>query len=379
MNRNIINWQNIGVRAEISSFAIEGKTSEHHIILHVEPRGELFQEQSLRLDNAEKLLCEVPELRNAKIIFKRYFFSDVVNQAPLINKPADCSTSFIQQPPLDGSKIAAWVYMQDAEEVSHNDDVTIVKNNGYKHIWKMGMAETTGNSFTQTANLLEDYERMLERHNATISSNCIRTWFFVRDVDIQYKGMVEARKANFTCHGMTKGTHYIASTGIGGVPEDTRSILMLDTYALKGFEPQQQRYLYAPTHLNPTSEYGVTFERGTLIEYGDRAHVYISGTASINNKGEVVHVGDIVNQTKRMWDNVHTLLTEGGSSFDDVMAIIVYLRDVCDYEKVDKMFKEKFPNTPYVITYAPVCRPQWLIEMECMAISSRENINYRNF
>ena len=138
-------------------------------------------------------------------------------------------------------------------------------------------------------------------------------------------------------------------------------------------------YLYAPTHLNPTYEYGVTFERGTVMEYGDRAHVFLSGTASINNKGEVVHVGNIVKQTERMWENVGVLLEEGGASFDDVMQIIVYLRDVCDYPTVKEMFARRFPDTPKVITLAPVCRPTWLIEMECIAVKKRCNEKYRDF
>ena len=66
-------------------------------------------------------------------------------------------------------------------------------------------------------------------------------------------------------------------------------------------------YLYAPTHLNPTYEYGVSFERGTYVDYGDRRQVFISGTASINHRGEVVYPGDIRKQTERMWENVETL------------------------------------------------------------------------
>ena len=192
---------------------------------------------------------------------------------------------------------------------------------------KMGMHEHKGDSAWQTESLLINYEETLQSFNATLADNCIRTWFFVRDVDTQYAGMVKARKENFAEQGLTEQTHYISSTGIGGLPADTRALVQMGTYALTGFEPSQQRYLYAPTHLNPTYEYGVTFERGTVMEYGDRAHVFLSGTASINNKGEVVHVGNIVKQTERMWENVGVLLEEGGASFDDVMQIIVYRAD----------------------------------------------------
>ena len=53
--------------------------------------------------------------------------------------------------------------------------------------------------------------------------------------------------------------------------------------------------------------------------------------------------------------------------------MIVYLRDVADYTVVKGMYDERFPDTPRVFVYAPVCRPGWLIEMECMGVKSLEN------
>ena len=98
------------------------------------------------------------------------------------------------------------------------------------------------------------------------------------------------------------------------------------------------------------------------------ATVAISGTASINNKGEVVCPGDIRKQTERMWENVEALLKEAGCTFDDLGQMIVYLRDVADYTVVKGMYDERFPDTPRVFVYAPVCRPGWLIETECIAV-----------
>ena len=64
--------------------------------------------------------------------------------------------------------------------------------------------------------------------------------------------------------------------------------------------------------------------------------------------------------------------------FDDVMQIIVYLRDGADYQIVKNLFDQKFPHIPTVITLAPVCRPTWLIEMECIAVKKAKN-QYRDF
>jgi enamine deaminase RidA (YjgF/YER057c/UK114 family) len=379
MKTKRIIWEDLGVRVDFSAFAPEGGLEEFQVILHVEPRGELFSGQIQRIYAAEDRLMEQPELAGAHAIVKRYFLSDAANQRPLMKEEPDCAYSFIQQQPLDGSKVGVWLYLQKGSEVKNENGMVVSSHNGYRHLWKMGMHEHKGDSAWQTESLLIDYEEALQSFGASLEKNCVRTWFFVRDVDTQYGGMVRARRENFEEQGLTSETHFIASTGIGGVPADTRALIQLGTYAITGLEPGQQRYLYARTHLNPTYEYGVTFERGTAIDYGDRRHVYISGTASINNKGEVVHVGDVAKQTERMWENVEALLAEADATFDDVMHFVVYLRDVADYDLVRRKFAERFPDMPCIITLAPVCRPTWLIEMECMAVKPLKNEKFRNF
>ncbi len=381
--------EELGAKLQFSVFKPTDGLAEFHAIIQIEPRCDVFAGQLERLLGAETVLMTHPLLKGAQPVFKRFFLSDATNQQGLVEESLrQChlgvhpTLSCIQQPPLNGSKVALWIYLVGAEaEVVYGADAlgsTLVRHNGYEHLWTMGMAVGEGSSYEQSETLLLRYEQQLREHRMTLAENCIRTWFFVRDVDTQYKGLVVARRENFTDQGLTPDTHYIASTGIGGNPADPKAIIQLGCYALQGFQPAQQRYLYALTHLNKTYEYGVTFERGTLMEYGDRGHVFISGTASINNKGEVVHVGDVESQTHRMWENVETLLAEGGMTYDDVMQIIVYLRDMADYERISRLFEERFPNTPHVITLAPVCRPTWLIEMECIAVDGRQR-NFRAF
>lgn len=368
----------IGVLIELTHFTA-GEVTEIHAMLHVEPRGEVFESQCRRIQQAEAALRDMEEVKESNAVFKRYFLSDATNQVPHIKENDTCTISYIQQPPLDGSKIAVWLYLQKGTDVSNKNGSTVVAHNGYQHIWTMGVMNSSADtSYMQTWKTLFAYIDTLKLFHATLEANCIRTWFFVRDVDTQYNGLVKSRRECFAEQGLTPSTHFIASTGIGGTPADPKALVQLGAYAMTGFEPSQQRYLYAPTHLNKTYEYGVTFERGTLMQYGDRNHVYISGTASINNKGEVMHVGDIVNQTRRMWENVEKLLEEGGMNYEDVMQIVVYLRDLADYGIVRQLFEEKFPRIPTVITLAPVCRPTWLIEMECVAVKKANN-DFRNF
>lgn len=379
LNYQQYRYEEIGISVQLSAFAPEAKVGEFHAMLHVEPREDGFHGQLIRLQDGERRLLSQPELEGARIVMRRTFLSDAANQQAMMNGDGDEASSCIQQPPLDGSKISVWLYLQRGTEVTADHGFTLCRHNGYTHLWRMGMTAPSGDPAQQTEQLLTAYARQLEAFGAMMADNCVRTWFFVQDVDTQYAGMVAARRRVFDLHGLTRDTHYIASTGIGGRNGDPKAHIQFGAYALNGFQPGQQRYLYAPSHLNPTYEYGVTFERGVRMTYGDRAHVFVSGTASIDNHGRVVHEGDVRRQTQRMWDNVEALLSEAGATFADMMQIVVYLRDVADYAVVRQLFAEKFPGMPCIITLAPVCRPTWLIEMECIAVMPAKEKLYRAF
>jgi enamine deaminase RidA (YjgF/YER057c/UK114 family) len=227
--------------------------------------------------------------------------------------------------------------------------------------------------------LFNDYTMNLMEQGCRLADNCIRTWIFVQNIDNNYAGVVKARNEVFMTQNLTSETHFIASTGIGGRMADPKNLVQFDAYAIDGIQQEQIHYLYGRTHLNPTYEYGVSFERGTYIDYGDRRHVFISGTASINNKGEIMYSGDVHQQAHRMWENVETLLKEADCTYDDVCQMIVYLRDIADYAVMKALYGERFPHHPKVFVLAPVCRPGWLIEMECMAVKAQSNPAFPNF
>ena len=359
--------------AEIFSFTGHGEVKEFHVMIHINSVGLTFSQQlDAVLDCYEHL--KATELSGATAVLKRYFLSDVANQADdvLLADTSDCAKSIIGQAPLDGSKIGLWVYlMTNVSSQQLPSGLYEVKHGDFRHLWNASAHNTAQNSEYQTRLLFNEYVMQLAQEGCTLADNCIRTWLFVNDVDVNYAGVVAARNKVFFTQGLTEDTHYIASTGIGGRACDPQVMTQMDNYAIAGIKKEQVHYLYAPTHLNRTSDYGVSFERGTTIDYGDRRHVIISGTASINNKGQIEHPKDIVKQTHRMWDNVEALLKEADCSYDEVGVMIVYLRDIADYALVNRLYEERFPNHPRIIVHAPVCRAGWLIEMECIAIKEQ--------
>lgn len=384
MNYKKKKYEDKTVEAQIASFTGNGGITEYQVFLQVTDPMLPFEQQLQHIQQAYVSVVKEELADDAVAVFRRYFLSDAANQADLVMawecENAFCALSVVQQAPLNGTKIAIWTWFQTGVSVeTEKSGMLKATHNGYTQYWTGGAFNRASNSEYQTRLLLNDYVMQLTEEGCKLATDCIRTWFFVQNVDVNYAGVVKARKEVFITQDLTEKTHYIASTGIGGRNADPAVLVTMDTYAVKGLKPEQIQFLYAPTHLNPTYEYGVTFERGTAVHYADRTQVFISGTASIDNKGNILYPGDICQQAARMLRNISALLTEAGATTEDIQQAIVYLRDTADYQVVEHFLAENYPGLPHIIVHAPVCRPGWLIEMECIAVVPSENTAFGVF
>ena len=154
----------------------------------------------------------------------------------------------------------------------------------------------------------------------------------------------------------------------------------MDSINYPTLQAGQMQYLYALENLSPTAIYGVSFERGTRLILGDRSHYFISGTASIDKQGKVMYPGDVAAQTRRLLDNIEALLQEGEASLSDIKLATLYLRDTADADMTRKIVFDRIGRTlPLVTVKAPVCRPAWLVEMECIAVNNKGSSNFPTF
>ena len=298
-------------------------------------------------------------LEGRKPVFLRFFVSDAQNQAAALQAALDgwtaasgCSpaVSVVEQPPLDGSRIT--VLAQTATE----EPAVLF------HSLRLTEEEAAGrDSYAQSRLLFDKYLDIIRPLGLELKTHCVRTWIFVRDIDANYAGLVKARNDVFAEEGLSFDTHYIASTGIGGATEGRSAVVAIDFLTRPGLREEDKTYLKALSHLSPTHDYGVAFERGVRLSDG---RIFISGTASIDARGHVLHKGDVLAQTDRLLENISELLREGGSTLAAVPYFIIYLRDISDYAIVDAYMQERFPGVPRVLLEARVCRPAWLIEME---------------
>ena len=138
-----------------------------------------------------------------------------------------------------------------------------------------------------------------------------------------------------------------------------------------------KRAITAPSVLNEAYDYPKpsSFSRGLRIDLGDVAILLISGTASIDENGKSVHIGDFRAQLRRTYSNITGLLAAEGATWKDVVRTTCYLRDIeRDYavfnEERTAFFAEQGldPLPASTGIQAILCRPELLVEIEAIAM-----------
>ncbi len=326
-------------------------------------------------------------LSEETLVFSRFYLSDIANQKDELRhsqifKDIDKgAVSVIQQCPVDNGSVRLLAHHIKTnnsplnKEVFSYDDMnrrngSLIHGNYYDLFWIAnfyGIGEF--DSYKQTTEILQSFNRIVHENDMNLLGNAVRTWLYVRDVDNHYRGMVESRRVFFEENGLTPETRYIASTGIEGFSREVNSLVSFDAYAIKNLKPEQIVRMDALDHLSPTIKYGVTFERGTRILFGDRSHLHISGTASINKDGDVMYPHDAKRQTERTIENIRALLRPHGAEIKDMAYVIAYIRNLKDRNKVIEVLEREIPfEIPLVFLEGAVCRPAWLVELEGVAI-----------
>jgi enamine deaminase RidA (YjgF/YER057c/UK114 family) len=334
-------------------------------------------------------------LSSQTAVFRRIFLSDVSNQIEAVGQSQlardsqdhPVAVSIIQQAPMSCAKIAFLAYHIESKKPLESRRLSpshvLIQKNGLKYLWSTNLsAQDSGKSLSvgeQTRRVFAGLISGLCAAGGDLYNNCVRTWVFVRDIDIFYQGMVNERRALFFEQGLNGNTHFIASTGIEGTGTYLNDMVSMDAYSILGLQPEQISYLNDFGMLCSANKYNVTFERGTRVSYADRAHYFISGTASVDKQGNTLHLGNILKQLDRTLENMRSLLKAGKASLSDMMYLIVYLRDLSDFDCVKKRLRERFPLVPTIFVQAAVCRPEWLIEIEGVAIKAQKQPSHPLF
>lgn len=141
--------------------------------------------------------------------------------------------------------------------------------------------------------------------------------------------------------------------------------------------PIEKRAITNPRVLNEAYDYALpsSFARGMRIDLNGLAILLISGTASIDEQGQSVHIGDFRAQLRRTYRNITGLLESEGATWRDIVRTTCYLRDIeRDYaafnEERTRFFAEQGLDPVPASTgiQAILCRPELLVEIEAIAM-----------
>ena len=121
--------------------------------------------------------------------------------------------------------------------------------------------------------------------------------------------------------------------------------------------------------LNEAWSYGADFSRGLRVVDANKVALHVSGTASVDEAGRTVHVGDFEAQADRMLHNIASLLDRQGATFEDLVSGVTYLKHPGDAPALRAMLRARgFDGFPCALVEAPLCRPELLCEAEVLAV-----------
>ena len=221
-----------------------------------------------------------------------------------------------------------------------------------------------GDAFEQAWDMFCAAERLLEQCGMGFR-DVVRTWIHLRDIDRDYDALNQARREFYRHRGIEQTP---ASSGVQGIPFPDTHDFSITLHAVKSPRPLDVTPMSTP-FLNEAWSYGADFSRGLRLAEANKVTLYVSGTASIDEAGRTVHVGNFAAQVDRMLDNIASLLAQQGATFENLVSGVTYLRNPSDAPLLRSMCHQRgFDGFPCALVEASLCRPDLLCEAEAVAM-----------
>ncbi len=218
----------------------------------------------------------------------------------------------------------------------------------------------------QTLNTLLRIEEALGTQGMDLK-NLVRTWFFLDHILGWYGQFNKVRSQLFRERGVFEG-YVPASTGIGG-RNHKGSALLASALAMKP-KAGESRVVDVVSPLQcPAGDYGSSFSRAAEVTGPGYRRVLVSGTASIDPKGETAHAGQVEAQMALTVKVVSAILDSRGMGFQDVVRGNAYFRDSGTVEAFEGGLADLgLPGGKILPSRNPVCRADLLFELEVDAV-----------
>ena len=120
---------------------------------------------------------------------------------------------------------------------------------------------------------------------------------------------------------------------------------------------------------NEATEYGSAFARGMALTLGDHRSRFISGTASIDDHGATVFLGDFEAQATQTVEAISALLESAGATLGDIRQATTFIKRPADRTIYDHLpGRASLDRVPAIIVETDACRDDLLIEIDATAI-----------
>lgn len=202
-------------------------------------------------------------------------------------------------------------------------------------------------------------------------ADVVRTWVYLDDILSWYDEFNQVRNDFYSRAGLlgqqTPG-FLPASTGIEGSNPWALSCA-LDVLAVR---PTAAAYPRVSALSNPRQseayEYGSSFSRGACLAETDVTHIYVSGTAAIDEAGQSVCHEDLDGQVEYTVRNVESLLAQAKATLADICQATVFFKQDTDPTALARAFERTgLASFPAVTVRADICRQELLFEMDAAA------------
>lgn len=98
--------------------------------------------------------------------------------------------------------------------------------------------------------------------------------------------------------------------------------------------------------------------------------IYLAGQIPWDAEGRTVARGDVVGQTRQVFENIRAILAEAGATPADVIKITIFSTDIRNRDAINQVrsefFKPPYPASTQV-GVAALADPDFLVEIEAVA------------
>jgi 2-iminobutanoate/2-iminopropanoate deaminase len=130
-------------------------------------------------------------------------------------------------------------------------------------------------------------------------------------------------------------------------------------------------------YLNPQNFTQImgSYSHGLKVDIGNSEMIFVTGQIAMDKDGNAVAPNDIVKQTEFVFQNIQTILEEGGASLDDVVKAVIYVTDISKFKEISSIRNKYFAKAKPVSTLIEInktVKDGCDIEIEVIAIKKKE-------